>query len=63
MHNVESNEDVTLCDKVFTESTPIRVYQQHATAMAKMEQANQEAGTTDENGNNQYYSLEEVAYV
>jgi len=63
MHNVEVTYVHDGEDGVSTTSTPIRVYQQRATAFAKMEQANQEAGATDEDGNHQYYSIEEVAYV
>lgn len=63
MHNVEVPGCEWGHDGTVTRSVPIRVYQQRATAMAKMEQANRESGATDSDGNHQYYSIEELSYV
>ena len=63
MHNVETTTDNGYYVATYTASKPIRVYQQRATAMAKMEQANEQSSGTDENNNPTYYSIEELAYV
>ncbi len=63
MYNAEEVHIDEEGETTYTESNPIRVYQQRATAFAKMEQANAEAGPYQSDGTHHYYSLEEVAYV
>lgn len=63
MHNVEIPCVHAGEESLATESKPIRVYQQRATAMSTMDRANTELGKRDKDGNHQYYSIEEVNYV
>lgn len=61
MYNVEVTDSGV--EYIRTDKEIVRAYQQRATAFAKMEQANAEAGEHDKDGNSHYYSIEEVNYV
>jgi len=61
MYNVEVTDSGV--EYMHTDKEIVRVYQQRATAFAKMEQANTEVGERDKDGNNHYYSIQEVNYV